>query len=152
MSDSYQTIADVDATEDEAEALAAGLVPWLAAAGVVAVPAPLGTRRDGIEIITGRTVFDPLAADRVACPGCRAEADWEWVSEAIGDWHAGGDGRSACPACGRSLALNDWDWDPAWAFGCLGLRFWNWPPLRPSFVAEIASRLGHRVVMVTGRL
>jgi len=168
MSDGYQILADVDAREDGAEPLAAAARSWLAAAGVVEVtgaPGPryadavveasaalLATRPNGLEVVTGRTVFHGDGADRVACPGCAAAADWDWLSDAIGDWHAGGDGRRACPACGRTLGLNDWAWEPAWAFALLGLRFWNWPPLRPAFVAEVGRLLGHRIVVVAGRL
>jgi hypothetical protein len=32
------------------------------------------------------------------------------------------------------------------AFAELGLRFWNWPPLADAFVADLAARLGHRLV------
>ncbi|HEY7200635.1 MAG TPA: hypothetical protein VIC57_10505 [Candidatus Dormibacteraeota bacterium] len=168
MSDGYQILADVDAGEDEAEPLGAAARSWLNAAGVVepagapgpryadavleASPAPLATRPNGLEVVTGRTVFHGDGTGRVACPGCSEAADWDWLSEAIGDWDAGGDGRRTCPACGRPLGLNDWGWEPAWAFGFLGLRFWNWPPLRPAFVAEVGRRLGHRIVLVAGRL
>lgn len=180
MGDSYQTIADVEVTERESSALAVSAVAWLAATGVVAAaptacvldgggaghaPGPrytdavaadghalLDTRPNGLQVVTGRTVFSALGADQVACPRCHTAAAWDGVEDAIAEWYAGGDGRRACPACGSALALNDWDWEPRWAFGCLGLTFWNWPPLRPDFVAGVAGRLGHRAVLVAGRL
>jgi hypothetical protein len=178
MGDSYQTIADVEVAEREAAALAVSTVAWLAATGVIAPsptacvfggaghapgqrytdavsdehPALLETRPNGLEVVTGRTVFNPIGADRVACPRCHTAAAWDGVEDAIDEWHAGGDGRRACPVCGHTVALNDWDWEPRWAFGCLGLTFWNWPPLRPDFVAGVAGRFGHRAVLVAGKL
>src|SRR5439155_27036666 len=82
MSDSYQTIADVDAAADEAETLAADMVGWLAARGVVAAERTPGpryvdavmeanpmlprTRPNELEVVTGRSVFNALGPDRVA--------------------------------------------------------------------------------------
>jgi hypothetical protein len=36
--------------------------------------------------------------------------------------------------------------------GCLDLTFWNWPPLAEEFVAQVAERLGHRVIVMLGKL
>jgi hypothetical protein len=61
----------------------------------------------------------------------------------------------ACPRCGRPVDFNDWIWTEDWgrfAVAFLGLTFWNWPPLTDSFVAEVAARLGHRVVRTRGKL
>ncbi|HEX8632054.1 MAG TPA: hypothetical protein VF755_28170 [Catenuloplanes sp.] len=56
--------------------------------------------------------------------------------------------------CARRIGFNDWHWIGGWPFavGFLGLTFWNWPPLRIAFVAEVAHHLGHRVVVTRGKL
>ena len=99
MGDSFQTIADVEAVEAEATALAASVIGWLAGAGIIAGdPADfvLGTGRGyppgphyaaavtrpdgtlprllsrGVEVRTAKTVFYPVQAEvgPVACPRC----------------------------------------------------------------------------------
>lgn len=129
--------------------------------GAVAEPDPWipGLTTNGMRVLTGRNVFNSDLAEHARCPHCHAVYDlaaggraWPWMSAAIDEWYAGGDGLLACPACGRHLGLNDWVWSPPWAFGHLGLTFWNWPPLDPAFVAEVGRRLGHRVVVPAGKL
>jgi hypothetical protein len=56
------------------------------------------------------------------------------------------------PQCRQAVGLNDWIWHPPWGFGCLGFTFWNWPELRPQFVADVSRRLDHRVVRAHGKL
>jgi hypothetical protein len=85
MGDWFQTIGDIEATPDEAEKLAAAVLTWLVEAGIVAAertdcvlgsdlgyppgakytdavtePDPSLTKRwtNGLEILTGRTIFD----------------------------------------------------------------------------------------------
>ena len=99
VGDSFQTIADVEAVEAEAPALASSVIGWLAGAGIiagdpadfvlgtgrgyppgphyaVAVTRPDGTlpslRINGVEVRTARTVFYPVQAEAgpVACPRC----------------------------------------------------------------------------------
>ncbi|MFI7678959.1 hypothetical protein [Actinophytocola sp. NPDC049390] len=180
MGEWFQTIADVDATPDEAAGLADEVVAWLVAEGIVLggrthcllgaedlgyppgprcaraaddvdVPFPVG---DGLDVRIGRTVFHggQSGVDRVSCPHCGASAEWDEVSDTIGTWFESGVGGHSCRACGRTAGLNDWGWDPPWAFGYLGFTFWNWPPLGSGFVADVASRLGHRVVVVADKL
>jgi hypothetical protein len=42
--------------------------------------------------------------------------------------------------------------DPPWGFGSLGITFWNWGELSDAFVAEPLAHLGHRVMLVTGKI
>ena len=58
----------------------------------------------------------------------------------------------ACPQCGASQAINHWQHDPPWGFGCLGFEFWNWPPLTEAFIQQIADLLNHRIIFVCGKL
>jgi hypothetical protein len=63
-----------------------------------------------------------------------------------------GPDRNQCPHCGHSVGLNDWTWSPPWGFGYLGITFWNWPPVKSEFLAEIGDRLGHRTVHPCGKM
>ena len=57
-----------------------------------------------------------------------------------------------CPDCGKPERLVDWEGEFPWGFGNLGFTFWNWPPLSASFVREVTELLGHRSVLVRGKL
>lgn len=103
-----------------------------------------------------------LPARTAACPGCgsaaplredgRPAAFIEDVLDAASVEGEAGAGGLRCPACGRTSPVRTWTFDPPWAFGCLGLWFWNWPPLRAEFVDALAAHLGHRVAVVSGEL
>jgi len=45
-----------------------------------------------------------------------------------------------------------WSDASRFAFGKLAFRFWNWPPLKRSFLDEIRRELGHPIVLVAGKL
>jgi hypothetical protein len=177
VGDYFQRVVDVEATEAEAPDLAARVVEWLVDQGVVVAaitdcafgdghaPGPwytravtetdarlLELRTNGLEVVVGRTVFFSLeSGQRVFCPHCANEVEVE-TNENISSWYRGGDGVEPCPACGRIVGLNEWRWEPPWGFGYLGFTFWNWPRLRPDFVAEVAELLGHRVVLPYGKM
>ncbi|HEV7935436.1 MAG TPA: hypothetical protein VGP70_24360 [Actinomadura sp.] len=193
MGDWFQTIGDIEATPDEAEKLAAAVLTWLVEAGIVAAertdcvlgsdlgyppgakytdavtePDPSLTKRwtNGLEILTGRTIFDfgQGEIERAECPHCRTSTRflddrgkfhyeaWGPFSEVVDAWHKDGDGLFTCRACEKPVRLNEWNWEPAWGFGDLGFMFWNWPPLKPGFVAEFSRRLEHRIVSPAGKL
>lgn len=172
---SYQTLADVEAGPDEAERLAAAIIRWLVSAEIVLpevvesvgrkgrphtghVPGPrfadaLVTpeyQPDVMSVVTTRTVFHPgtYLSDHITCPSCGLRLGQDDMSDIVNQWYDGGDGIRGCARCGRSNGINEWVWDPPWAFGHLGFEFVCWPTLRPDFVAEMADRLGHRVVLV----
>jgi hypothetical protein len=177
----FQILADIDAAPSEATHLAAKTVEWLVLAEII-VPdrtdcvlsadfgyAP-GARHadavanphlyspsfgaDGVDVRTGRTVFHggQSGIDRISCPHCATAASWDAVSDTIDVWFDTGLGDHQCATCGGAAGLNDWRWEPPWAFGYFGLQFWNWPELSPSFIAELSGRLGHRVVVVADTL
>ncbi len=194
MGDTFAVIADVEAAQTEAPALAAAVIGWLSGAGIIAAgPAdcvlgdepgyPPGPRyatavtdadgwlprlrTNGVGVCTRRSVFASHGElGPVACPHCghRVElqspatgeitASWQRFAGALDDWMAGGPARVPCPACGQPAGFNDWQWpeDSPIAIGFLGFTFWNWPVLTESFVAQVASRLGHRVVVARGKL
>lgn len=195
MGDFFQVLADVEATEAEAPALADSLVRWLAGEGVIMKdptdcvlsadagypPGPsfrtavidpnddrfISLRSNGVDVSTGRQVFDPGQGElgAVTCPRCDeamqlsdpetgSPADqWEPFSDALGSWYAGGPGQVRCPHCGLPADFNDWRWDGRpFAVGFLGLTFWNWPELSTQFVRQVADHLGHRIVLTGGKL
>jgi hypothetical protein len=97
VGDWFQTIADVEATSDDAEGLAAATLAWLTESGIVigeatdcvlaglghapgpryttavtqAEPVLLRLRTNGVAFDTGRTVHFSMGADKVTCPYCR---------------------------------------------------------------------------------
>jgi hypothetical protein len=176
VGDRFQHVVDVEATAAEAPALAAGLTRWLVELGVIELApaeralggpghppgpeaaratggagAPASLHTNGVAVVSTRTVFDGGPDDGSArCPRCAEDVGWDVLGPAVDEWWAGGEGVRPCPGCGAPGPLNGWRWEPAWAFGCLGLTFWNWPPLSADFVREIGERLGHRCVSVHG--
>jgi hypothetical protein len=115
-------------------------------------------RTNGLETIVGRTVFDSgQGGFDLVCSMCKARiqsdtADRDW-SSAIQQWYDGaGEGMFACPNCGNTKPITEWTFDPPWGFGNLGFLFWNWPPLKDSFVEGMGDLLKHRVVLVAGKL
>lgn len=109
-----------------------------------------------MRVTTGRTVFEAGGDGlEVACPSCKHridEATDKWMS-AVRAWYEGDDRAAfSCPGCRRKASLNDWDGPWPWAFGHIGFTFWNWPPLKESFVSEVAKALGHRTRLVRGHI
>lgn len=123
-----------------------------------------GLWTNGLDITVGRRVFDAGQGEveAVTCPHCakriRLDDDhgeaWDLISDAFDEWLTGRDGVVACPSCGREVEPAAWRWPgDHFALGHLGFQFWNWPPLKQDFVAEVGRRLGgHRVVLLEGKL
>ena len=125
-------------------------------------------RTNGLAVITTRSVFHPIQGELgpVACPHCGQTVEledpatgqptqqWERFSDALNAWMSGDACAVACPRCRQVTGFNDWHWTGDWPFavGFLGFKFWNWPPLRESFITQMASQLGHRVVVTRGKL
>jgi hypothetical protein len=111
---------------------------------------------NGVEIVVGRTVFYTMDLPGVTCPRCGGFEELESEASrcrttfgaAMNDWYSGtGTGDIACVSCGAVNGLNDWDWGAhPYAFGELGVTFWNWHPVAQEFIAEVSRFLGHRVV------
>ncbi|MFT3916838.1 MAG: hypothetical protein QM704_22975 [Anaeromyxobacteraceae bacterium] len=175
MSDSAVTFVPVNLGAAEAPERARAVLAWLVESGVVAAepsacalggeghpPGPCASDAtggeppdalevNGVELVLGRTVFDAGENGlELACGACdaRFEPDEAWYA-AVGPWAEGDDGaRFACPSCGKAAPLVDWTGPSPWAFGHLGVRFWNWPPLSKAFAEELSRRLGGRVAVV----
>ena len=197
VGDWFQTIADIQASPQEADTLAADIRSWLIYSGIVSAERtdcvlgddlgyPPGPRADevvdasgwsdpwqdmwfnGLDIVTGRTVFDagqgePMA---VTCPYCSVEIElvdenfelddvaWEPFREVVHGWSDGRVVITPCTACMQPVEPASWKWaDDYFAFGHLGFTFWNWPPLRSEFVAEVTRRMGgHQTVLLDGKV
>jgi uncharacterized Zn-finger protein len=189
VGDTFQVIADVEASEATAPVLAASVVGLLRDSGVIAAaradcvlgaasgypPGPgyaaavtdpdellPGLKVNGVEVTAARSVFFPGQGEvgPVTCPRCghevelRDPAHWALFGDAIGNWMAAEPSEVTCPYCQLHAGLNDWIWGADWpvAVGFLGFTFWNWPPLSSSFIAQVQAHLGHRVVVIRGKL
>ena len=181
MGDWFQIIVDRDSTEEEAVSVGEDIVKWLIADGIIDAdmsecllgedlgypPGPdyriatgdgddhwLTLMTNGMEVITGRTVFWGWGDFVLVCDKCatRFEPDEDW-GDRVSEWYdRQGPGLISCPQCGHAQSVADWEFDPPWGFGNLGFQFWNWPPLEPSFIDAVTKKLGHRVVFVEGEL
>jgi len=111
---------------------------------------------NGLEVITERTLYFSLGSGglELVCSACsgRFELPDEW-GDAVNEWYENkGPGLLACPQCGERRPITQWEHDPPCGFANLGFNFWNWPQLADDFVKEIGDRLGHRLVLVSGKL
>lgn len=113
-----------------------------------------------LQVIIGRTVHSADMSDprppQPTCPACHApfrdEADERWEA-ALQEWLAGDDDSSLeCGLCRVGGRLTAWDYDSKFGFGNLAFRFWNWPPLKASFLEELKGELGHPIAIVRGKL
>lgn len=111
-----------------------------------------------LQVIIGRATHSGDMSDArppdAACPACGKrleDPDEEWGA-AVQAWLAGDDASLSCPSCGGSTSVTAWTYDPGFGFGSLAFRFWNWPPLRGAFLAEMGKELGHSVALVRGKL
>jgi hypothetical protein len=123
---------------------------------------------NGVKVHIERTVFDLGQGDPTSatCPRCgevvafidpgpwELTREWAVFAEVLDQWQEGGSSGVPCPRCGVPVAINDWQWHEWFPIvvGCLGLTFWNWPPLAEEFVVQVAERLGHRVIVMLGKL
>lgn len=111
-------------------------------------------RTNGLVPIIGRTVFHSgQGGATVSCPECRQieEETGVWIS-AVDEWYKGNAGILQCSNCKQSKPITEWKFDPAWGFGYLGFKFWNWPFLKTQFIEQIEQQLHHKVVVVRGKL
>ncbi|MFM9607952.1 hypothetical protein ACSCBZ_44010 [Streptomyces niveiscabiei] len=177
MGDRFQVIVDLDAGEAEAARLKERVIAWLVGEGIVVADArgyaagPGWARAvdddwdhepsGGLAVHVGRGAFHSGAdaPEHAVCPSCAArralDADgWAWVSTAIETWSEAGTATLTCPSCTRTAPLPDWRWDNApFAFGHLGLKFWDWPDLSDAFRARMADVLeGHRTAYLWGKI
>lgn len=107
---------------------------------------------NGVILRCGRMVYDCGRLGAAFCPHCGhvllTASDPRWF-DALEQWLVeGGAGRLACTQCLLEAPLPQWQHEPPLGFGCLGLSFWNWPPLAPAFVDELVTLLGARLLRI----
>jgi hypothetical protein len=124
---------------------------YLDAVGGDPPPGLLKQTTNGVEVALGRNVFWADEPQAVMCPHCgynMVRKKWE---EAIDAWYrqTGEDGLT-CAQCDRTSSVVTYRFEPVWAFGEVGLTFWNWPPLRESLIADLAQHLGRKLRLVQG--
>jgi Zn ribbon nucleic-acid-binding protein len=179
MGDWFQTIVDVDATLSEAEEIATHIVDWLIELEVIeptqqdcVLGSDLGypprkfelvveqpdhhlhkVLSNGLQVSIGRRVFyTGQSGSTITCPSCNAHAPDKWT-DAVNEWYKNeGAALLECIECGNVEPVTDWVFNPAWGFGNLGFTFWNWPPLKKSFLDEFVERIGHRTVFIADKL
>lgn len=118
----------------------------LADAVVTPDPTLVWSRVNGMETVTGRTVFHPGQSGSISCPRCALVADWADVVDSAGTWYGVGDGLRRCAGCHRRVGLDDWlggRRGPSAASG-----FGDWPRLRPEILTQVSDGLGRRVVHI----
>lgn len=95
----------------------------------------------GREVIHAGGNYDPDLQGE--CPVCAAKMNWqENYIDLISRWHEGAETRLECATCRANSRLEDWDWQPGWAFGLASVTFWNWPELSRNFIDELSLVLG----------
>ncbi|MFE9324211.1 hypothetical protein ACIHDR_11440 [Nocardia sp. NPDC052278] len=180
MGDWFQNIVDVEATDADAAELSEQIVAWLVVEGIIvsertdcvldaepgygpgpnclrAAESPVpDLRTNGMSALTGRHGFDAgegAFPETITCPSCAAEIRLDPVAEDEVVWVYAGVEARTCPGCSDLIDYDEWVWPESYfVWGHLGFRFWNWPPLRPEFIAELGRRLGHRTVLQEGKL
>jgi hypothetical protein len=181
MSDWFQCIVDRDIDESESPRAGKLLHDWFAQEGIIC-PIPtecvLGNefgyppgaayskaveredpnlftlRTNGVSIICKREVYHRTEHTELVCSECmkRTAMSDDW-GKAVGEWSQHqGPGLLKCPHCGSFRPITEWTHAPPWGFGDLGLRFWNWPSLKQSFVGDIETILQHRLRFIAAKL
>ncbi len=134
-----------------------GYAPGPVYRAAVDVPNPniFSLATNGVEIAEGRIVeIDPQGSFQATCPSCaKVFTPGEDMYDAISIWYEGDDDIAVkCPHCLHSMRLVNWPIKPAWGFGNLVIKFWNWPMLRPQFIETLASIAGFQPTVVFGKL
>jgi hypothetical protein len=119
-------------------------------------PPLFGLRTNGVAFIAKHTVFYSVGIGEITlvCSACgrRFGSNDSW-SAALDEWYEGnGQGVLPCEHCGAEAPIAEWQHDPPWGFGNVGVEFWNWPPLREDFLKALAEVAGHRFRLVYGKI
>jgi hypothetical protein len=112
-------------------------------------------RTNGVAFIAKHTVFYSagIGETTLVCSACgRKFGSNEAWSTALDEWFKGnGQGVLPCEHCGAEAPITEWRHDPPWAFGNVGVEFWNWPSLREDFLKALGEVVGHRFRLVYGK-
>lgn len=108
---------------------------------------------NGVLLRSGRMVYHGPTLGSAFCPHCdkplAIPSDPRWF-DAVEQWLLIGEdadeGLLLCTGCTLLAPVTSWACEPPVGFGCLGLSFWNWPPLAADFVAALEARVGAPLV------
>jgi hypothetical protein len=108
---------------------------------------------NGVELITGRTVFHAGQMDfEMVCPHCQHKLKkFDECNKAIECWYQGQTINFVkCPACQQSHDLLSWQSN--YGFSSLGLTFWNWPELALKFLGRLGQIIDKKTQVVNGKI
>jgi hypothetical protein len=102
-----------------------------------------------VRLPHGVELFAPAqGAPHVSCPKCKHTLEGEMLYEHLMPHDPSAPTpRVSCPGCGDARAIEEWNAHGA-AFGNLAFFFWNWSPLRPTFLAEMKECCGAPLALV----
>lgn len=95
----------------------------------------------GREVIHPGGNYDPDLEGQ--CPVCYARMKLpDDYNDLVSSWYEGMETLLECATCQARSTLEDWDWQPGWAFAQASITFWNWPELSLGFMDELSAVLG----------
>ena len=72
---------------------------------------------------------------------------------AIEEWtNNTGDDQIKCPNCESVDSIVHYIFEPTWAFGGLGLTFWNWGTFKETFFEDLENLMGKKLRVVYGKM
>ena len=90
--------------------------------------------------------------EEIKCPKCGANnIDSEW-GEIIARWFNGQNDNLKCVQCSTESSIVDYEFKPTWAFGELGLTFWNWQRLTSTFLDDLKKLWNRDLKVIYGRV
>lgn len=124
---------------------------WRRAARSNSDQSPADSATNGVVIEIGRQLHG-FGATSIVCPACKVENALgpAWNSAEAAYVERGEVLVHSCAACGTGTPSTQWEFDWPMAFGALAVTFWNWPPLKRSFVEELEDSTPHNRGLLTG--
>lgn len=104
---------------------------------------------NGLEIITEEHVFHAGShgLEEVICPNCKANLIEDGIDIFDQDYSY-----LSCKTCNHKAEINQFTFEPCWAFSNLGFVFWNWQELSDEFIQTIEKMLACEVAIVYQRI
>jgi|GEM_PF-1783874 len=177
-----QCVVDRDVSNENANEVAKNIIQWLSAEGIIQSElehcvlsqkefgyrpgknsslvtqggeAVYESAVNGLELIIKReaSINNQGDFESILCPNCNTKSpqDKTW-SNAVTDWYEGGQGQLECVHCKHTTPVSEWEHIDPWGFGELTFKFWNWPSLSEAFINQLAEKLGHRTILICGKV
>lgn len=110
---------------------------------------------NGVEFGTQREYAYCMSDQQtIECSHCGVISEMpEECYEGIQRWIEGEDEiLISCPSCKTTKPYNEWKFNPPLGLGYLRITFWNWPPLKESFLKSIQEQFGLTTIMTYGKI